>query len=145
MILSTMKQVESVQKEWPMFMVLRRTRWEVLWEGSLCPLSQVYTVKVLFQRKKNYHKSDPILLPQVTVINPLLHQRLDDPSDPIPHHYPNRDNPNLPILCLHDPDTREWHPGLSIAKTIIPWTINWLACYEGWLATGEWTGGGRHG
>ena len=28
--------------------------------------------------------------------------------------------------------------------TIVPWTIDWLACYEGWLATGEWAGGGIH-
>ena len=50
----------------------------------------------------------------------------------------------MPFLCLYDPDAGEWHPGMSIARTIIPWTIDWLACYEGWLATGEWTGGGHH-
>ena len=32
----------------------------------------------------------------------------------------------------------------TVARIIVPWTIDWLACYEGWLATGEWTGGGRH-
>ncbi len=145
MILSTMKQIELMRRGWPRFKVLRRTRWEALWEGPLKPLCQTYTVQVLLQREENHNKSALPRIPQVTVINPLLRRRSGAPSDPIPHHYPNRNNLNLPILCLYDPDTREWHPGRAVAQTIIPWTINWLACYEGWLATGEWTGGGRHG
>lgn len=145
MILSTWKQTELMRKKWPGFKVLHRNRWCVLWEGSLRPLCQPYTVRVLLEREKNYNKFNFPQIPQVTVINPLLQRRSETPSDPIPHHYPNRVHPQLPILCLYDPDTREWHPGLAIAKTIVPWTIDWLACYEGWLATGEWTGGGRHG
>ncbi len=128
-----------------MFKILRRTRWEVLWEGPLRPLCQTYTIQVLLWREKNHNKSDRQQTPQVTVIDPLLRRRLEDPSDPIPHHYPNRSNHKLLFLCLYDPADREWHPGLAVARTIIPWTIDWLACYEGWLATGEWTGGGRHG
>jgi len=31
-----------------------------------------------------------------------------------------------------------------IALTTVPWAADWLACYEGWLATGRWHGGGRH-
>lgn len=138
MTLSTWKQVELMRRNWPMFKVLRRTRWQALWEGSLRPLCQPYTVQVLLQRAQD------LKIPRVTVIDPLLRQRSEDPSDPIPHHYPNPDHPELPILCLYDPAAKEWHPGLSVARTIVPWTINWLACYEGWLATGEWTGGGRH-
>ncbi len=145
MILSTWKQVELMRKNWPMFKVLQRTRWLVLWEGVLRPLCQTYTVQVLLQREKNYNKSDISPIPQVTVIDPLLRRRSEDPDDPIPHHYPNQVHPELPILCLYDPDAREWHPGLAVARTIVAWTIDWLACYEGWLATGEWTGGGRHG
>ena len=139
MILSTWKQVELMRKNWPAFKVLARTRWQVLWEGSLRPLCRPYTVQVFLERAQHPK------LPRVTVIDPLLRQRSEDPSDPIPHHYPNPDHPELPILCLYDPVAKEWHLSLSVARTIIPWTINWLACYEGWLATGEWTGGGRHG
>lgn len=128
-----------------MLKMLRRTRWEVLWEGPLRPLRQTYTIQVLLGREKNHNKSDRPQTPQVTVIDPLLRRRSEDQSDPIPHHYPNRSNHKLPILCLYDPADREWHSGLAVARTIIPWTIDWLACYEGWLATGEWTGGGRHG
>lgn len=143
--MSTWEQVRLMRRIWPAFKVLHRTRWLVRWEGPLRPLSQTYTVQVLFQRRKNYNRSDTAPIPQVTVISPLLRRRPEDPSDPIPHHYPNRNFPELPILCLYDPDTREWHPRLPVADTIVPWTIDWLACYEGWLATGEWTGGGRHG
>ena len=145
MALSTMKQVELMRREWPMFKILRRTRWEVLWEGPLRPLCKTYTIQVLLEREKNHSKSNRPRTPQVTVIDPLLRRRSEDQSDPIPHHYPNRSNLKLPILCLYDPADREWHPGLVVARTIIPWTVDWLACYEGWLATGEWTGGGRHG
>ena len=145
MILSTWKQTELMRKNWSTFKVLHRTRWLVLWEGSLRPLCQTYIVQVLLQREKNYNKSDIPLIPQVTVIEPLLRSRSEDPDATIPHHYPNKVRPERPILCLYDPAAREWHPGLAVSRTIIPWTIDWLACYEGWLATGKWTGGGRHG
>jgi len=74
---------------------------------------------------------------RVRVVNPEC--ALDVLTDRWPGSLPER-----PILCLYDPATNEWSPDKAIAKTIIPWTIDWLACYEGWLATGEWTGGGRH-
>ena len=145
MILSTWKQVELMRKSWPTFKVLQRTRWHVLWEGPLRPLCQNYTVQVLLEREKNFKNSDMPRIPQVTVLDPLLRRRSEDPDAPIPHHYPNRNRPELPILCLYDPAAPEWDASRSVARTIIPWTIDWLACYEGWLATGEWTGGGRHG
>lgn len=144
MILSTWKQAEFMRRAQPSFKVLHRTHWRILWEGPLRPLSQTYTVRVLLQRDQNRNKSNPARIPQVTVINPLLRRRSEDPSEPIPHHYQNPEDPELPLLCLYDPDIQEWHPGLPVARTIIPWTIDWLACYEGWLATGKWTGGGRH-
>lgn len=146
MTLSIWKQAEYMRREWPTFKVLRRTRWWALWEGALRPLSQTYTVQVLLQRDRNRKKAAPARIPLVVVIDPLLRRRFKEPSDPIPHHYPNPEHPELPFLCLYDPKApkREWHPRLAVSRTIVPWTIDWLACYEGWLATGEWTGGGRH-
>jgi len=32
---------------------------------------------------------------------------------------------------------------MLIADTTVPWTAEWLANYEVWLATGEWHGGGE--
>ena len=144
-MLSTWEQVQRMQRDWPGFRVLQRNRRCVHWEGSLRPLSQTYAVQVGLFLDRNHGKSAASTVPQVTVMDPLLRRRSEDPSDPIPHHYANPDRPELPLLCLYDPDAREWHSGLAVAHTIIPWTIDWLACYEGWLATGEWTGGGRHG
>ena len=144
MSLKILKQVELMRKMYPGFRVLNRTSCFALWEGKLRPLSQEYTVQVAYWRKPK--KGDEVCprFPLVTVLNPLLRRREENPEEPFPHHYANRRCPEQPILCLHDPDTDEWHPRKSIAQTIIPWTIDWLACYEGWLATGEWTGGGRH-
>lgn len=35
---------------------------------------------------------------------------------------------------------------MTLADTIIPWTLDWLMHYEFWLATGKWRGGGvEHG
>ena len=138
-----MDQVERMRKAWPDFRVLNRTHTDVAWTGRLRPLCQTYTVQVTYHRELNRHGMDRCV-PRVTVIEPLLRRRRENPNEPIPHHYPNRENPNLPFLCLYDPETREWHPAKSIASTIIPWTIDWLVSYEGWHATGEWTGGGRH-
>ena len=130
MILSTWKQAEFMRREYPTFKVLHRTRWLALWEGSLRPLCQTYTVQVLLRRDQNQKKGDPVRIPQVTVTDPLLRGRPEDPSEPIPHHYPNLNHPELPFLCLYDPDAQEWHPGLSVAR-IISWTIGWLAMRAG--------------
>jgi hypothetical protein len=51
----------------------------------------------------------------------------------------------LSPLCLFDPEAEEWSHDDLIAFTTIPWAADWLACYEGWLASGRWYGGGRHG
>jgi hypothetical protein len=72
--------------------------------------------------------------PLVHVLSPELVPRTPDGA--LPHVYPgNR-------LCLYLPGCDEWSPKLSIARTIIPWTIDWLFHYEMWHLTGEWAGGG---
>lgn len=144
MSLTIWKQVELVRQRWPDFREINRTGRLVRWEGRLQPLSQIYTVQIAFYRERKKGSVERSLFPYVTVIDPPLRRRTEKPEEPIPHHYQNRNCPERPFLCLYDPATREWHPRKSIAHTIVPWTIDWLACYEGWLATGEWTGGGRH-
>lgn len=37
----------------------------------------------------------------------------------------------------------EWHDGLVIADTILPWTAEYLLHYEYSQATGRWHGGGH--
>ncbi|MCW2282574.1 hypothetical protein M2323_000335 [Rhodoblastus acidophilus] len=79
--------------------------------------------------------------PQVRVIRPLL-KKMTSSEGALPHVY--WDDPDFPMLCLFDPDAGQWSPCELISKTTVLWTLDWLACYEGWRATGEWTGGGRH-
>ena len=60
----------------------------------------------------------------------------EPPENRIPHRYSDGS------VCLFY--GREWTPDRSIAQTIVPWLLEWLMYYEGWLATGEWQGGGIH-
>lgn len=112
------------------------------WQGEVRPLSRTYTVHVGLHLRPE--SAD--WLPLVVVLDPFLRHRPEDPGEPIPHIYPNPDPrcAKLPFLCLYDPRAPEWHGGMAVAKTIIPWMVEWLACYEGWLATGTWAGGGVH-
>lgn len=145
MMLSIRKQVESMRRKWPRFRALVELSWAATWEGQIKPLSQPYNIHVSLCLGCNL---DGVRVlphgPRVMAINPLLRRRASEPADPIPHHYPNRFCPEKPFLCLYDPAEDEWGFSDAIADTIVPWTVDWLACYEGWLATGEWTGGGRH-
>ena len=145
MILSTRAQLERMRRAWPDFRVLGATDWYVNWEGTLRPLAMRYTVRVSMCFDKPL--SNAVIVgypPRITVVDPLLRRRPEQPEKPIPHIYPNRLCPERPILCLYLPGSGEWRFRDSVADTTIPWAIDWLACYEGWLATGEWAGGGVH-
>jgi hypothetical protein len=107
-------------------------QWErgvVTWTGTLQPtaLSATYTVRVQYRLGN---------APRVMIIWPQLRPR--DDTKVIPHVY------GLDRPCLYYPKFREWHPGASVAETIVPWTSLWLHYYELWHATGEWLGGGIH-
>ena len=136
------RDIKMMRKKWPGFRILRSSGRFVHWRGTLQPLCQVYTVEIRYRirRQRNGAASDT---PKVTVVQPLLRRREEEPDIPIPHHYVNEEDTELPLLCLFDPDAGEWDSSMPIATTIVPWTIDWIACYEGWLATGEWAGGGR--
>ena len=72
--------------------------------------------------------------PDVHVLAPKLVPR--EPGGALPHIYPGNS------LCLFHPRYREWSAKVSIARTTIPWTVEWLFHYELWHLTGEWVGGG---
>ena len=138
-------QIERMRRAWPTFRAIRKSNTFVCWEGALTPIMQTYTVRVSYCNRCDLDRSDILRgKPRITVIDPLLRHRVEEPEEHIPHHYPNKADPDRPLLCLYDPAADEWKPSDTIADTIIPWTIDWLACYEGWLATGLWSGGGRH-
>ena len=137
---TTMTQVRDMRAKWPEFEVKRRDKHQAVWEGELRPLHKTYTVGIIFSVAP---PGPGVPNPVVMVLNPLLHGRNEMPDEAIPHVYGNPWNALLPWLCLFHPPTDRFDPRRhSAADTVIPWTIEWLACYEGWLATGRWVGGG---
>jgi hypothetical protein len=84
-------------------------------------------------------------IPLVRVLSPRLEPRWHAPDEaPLPHVFFDKDDITLSPLCLFDPDQAQWSPADLIADKTVQWAVDWLVCYEGWLATGRWHGGGRH-
>jgi len=98
------------------------------WVADLTPtpLSRTYRVKL------EMHKDGT---PSVRLVHPKLQTRN---GERCPHLYPGD------ALCLYLPGAFEWTKEMQLVETIVPWISEWLAHYEVWLATGEWTGGGAH-
>ena len=145
MTLSIREQMDRMRRTWPDFTVLCATDWYVNWEGRLRPLAMRYTVHVSLCLGVQLRNAALVgFSPKVTVTEPLLRSRPEQPEEPIPHIYPNGSDQDRPVLCLFLPGAGEWSFDNAVADTTIPWAVDWLACYEGWLATGEWTGGGVH-
>jgi len=90
------------------------------------PLSRTYRVTLEMHRDGT---------PKVRLVHPTLQTR-DGKS--CPHLYPGG------VLCLYLPGAFEWTREMQLVETVVPWISEWLAHYEVWLATGEWTGGGEH-
>lgn len=76
--------------------------------------------------------------PTVIVRAPDLNALADGKK--LPHVYQQRPA----RLCLYLPGKGEWSDAEKLSDTIIPWSVEWLHCFEIWLRTGEWTGGGEH-
>lgn len=96
-------------------------------EGVLRPTDRSTDYKVRIEYEMNQS-------PCVWVLQPKLEPR--EPGGAIKHTYPgNR-------LCLYMPHSGEWGPDQWLARTIIPWTAEWLFHYEIWHVTGVWCGGG---
>lgn len=128
---------------WPSLRVVGRQGRLVAWQGPLRPLLMNYEVRISYRMPLVIELLNPMRMqPEVRVVNPVLRHRRDSAEGRLPHVY--WDDPECPMLCLFDTDAGEWSPADLLADTTVPWTIDWLACYEGWRATGEWTGGGRH-
>ena len=131
--LSIEEQVLLMERDWTGFRVSRMSRrgGSARFIGDLKQL-QVHRIEVGYQVG---------LTPQVRVLAPALIRLPDNAEGSLPHVY-DRDGDTR--LCLFDPAADEWDPSMALSKTIIPWSADWLACYEMWLMTGRWTGGGRH-
>lgn len=146
-MMSMTEQITRMRKLYPAFEVVFNGGWHVVWKGALRPFSQTYVVRVEVVESHTIGDLRVVgtLGANVTLVSPELELSTDKaPGEDTPHLYWNERNPRKSRLCLFDPATAEWTRDKTIAETIIPWTIDWLASYEGWRATGEWTGGGRH-
>lgn len=103
-----------------------RLRWR--FRAQPTALSREYEVEIDYKRDG---------VPHIRVQQPDLSDLAD--GRPIPHvyHDPTR-------LCLYLPRKRQWHAGLRLDQTIVPWTMLWLYYFEEWLATDIWKGEGEH-
>lgn len=82
----------------------------------------------------------PFRPPIVRVRAPQLSCRASEPHRLVPHLYGSHDDPLGAHLCLYYPDGTEWSRQSILAKTILPWTVEWLFYYEMWHVTGIWGG-----
>jgi hypothetical protein len=141
------EQIRRMRQQFPAFEIVFNGGWHVVWEGPLRPLARTYWVRVnaVEPRQIDNLRVLGTCGAHVTLVAPELELISDfAPGESTPHLYWNQNTPTKSRLCLFDPATEEWTRDMALADTIIPWTIDWLASYEGWRATGIWAGGGRH-
>ena len=141
------QQIEVMRRHWPSFEVADVGNDHVIWFGALAGIELQYRIMIQcgLPDPTGADNSHWRRFPVVRVLTPRLSPNWDAKDEaPLPHVYFELPDISLSPLCLFDPREREWSHDDLIAKTTVPWTADWLACYEGWLATGRWTGGGRH-
>lgn len=144
-ILSIDEQIAAMAAAWPAFTVVERTADSAAWKGPLRPLLRTFVVEIRYRAPAVIEVLDARRLqPRVRILSPHLRPRPGDAEGRLPHVYYVGDGLDDVILCMFDPDADEWSPMMHLAETTVPWTIDWLASYEGWRTTGTWTGGGRH-
>lgn len=132
--LSVRQQVAAMRRAWPRFRCSRIGE-TANWVGVLQPNSwiQGYRVHIRYWPKRREQEGGV----SVRVLEPEL--KISDAQMREVHVYRSGG------LCLFNPHRGEWRPGACVARTIVPWTCEWIFHYEVWLATGEWLGGGDHG
>lgn len=141
---SIAQQIAAMRRRWPNFEVLDQQRNRVIWIGNIIGIERPYRVSIDY-RQPGESSDLQLSFPEVRVLSPVLAPRYEAIKEaPLPHVYFDRENLLLSVLCLFDPSAEEWTHDDLIAETTVPWTADWLACYETWLATGRWHCGGRH-
>lgn len=143
--LTVQEQDRRIREVFPAFKLVLNAGWIAVWEGPLTPIMRRYRVRVVHLRRRffdNWTLENDYAA--VQVVDPMIGLDSRSTGKWPPHIYFNKADPLYPRLCLYDPQERLWTPEEYIADTIIPWTIDWLFFFEGWLDTGTWEGGGRH-
>lgn len=144
-IVSIDRQIAAMVKAWTKFELVQRNGTSATWRGPLRPLLQTFHVEITYRAPMVIELLESRRLqPRVSILAPRLRPRAGDAEGQLPHVYYTGDGPLDVVLCMFDPESDEWSPMMMIAETTVPWTIDWITSYEGWRATGEWTGGGKH-
>ena len=139
------QQIGAMAGKWPTFEVTWRDSASATWRGPLRPLLQTFNIEISYRAPSVIELLDSRRLqPRVRILSPRLRPRRGDPEGQLPHVYYVGDDPLDVVLCMFDPDSDEWSPLMTIAETTVLWAIDWITSYEGWRATGKWTGGGKH-
>jgi hypothetical protein len=107
---------------------LRRENLHWTFDAAPTPLGRTYTIRIAYRERDR---------PDVRCIAPDLVALAGGRK--LPHVYPG----SPPKLCLYLPGSGEWTTSKAIARTIVPWTYEWLHYFEDWLATDVWSGGGH--
>lgn len=138
--LTVAKQAAGMRAAYPLLRPTLEAHWGGVWQGPLVGFDRAYTVRVAYWRGLVMGGCDLVNHgPEVHVLHPDLMAECGD--EPLPHTYAS---PWHPKLCLFDPDSDDWDPGMLLADTIVPWAAEWFAFYEMWRVTGRWTGAERH-
>jgi hypothetical protein len=96
------------------------------WRGKLTPdyFSRAYDIEIVYK----------------AFTRPIIRVSLIGMEIPVQkneiHMYDDHDS----SLCLFDNEKKEWKPNMALAKSIVPWTCEWLYFYEIWLITRRWLG-----
>ena len=141
------QQIDGMRRHWPNFDAAEVRSDHAVWFGALAGIELQYRIMIQFglPDRSNADESLWRRFPLVRVLTPELRPNWDAKDEcPLPHVYFELPDITLSPLCLFDPREREWSHDDLISETTVPWAADWLACYEGWVATGRWPGGGRH-
>ena len=118
-----------------------------VWVGHLRPHKTSYSVRIEYTEPLLPEgRSALFIQPLVEVSSPPLQRQFGNLEGSLPHVYVGhpRTKRRGPFLCLFDDQADQWTSNDLISNTTVPWTSNWLSCYESWLATGKWFGTGKH-
>jgi hypothetical protein len=126
--LTQAQQLLFMRWKFPQLIASVRRQRSIVWEGPWRPseLGDVYTVRISYTQG---------LRPRIAVVQPTL--ALAAGKKELPHIYSGQED-----ICIHRPE--EWHKGMVIADTIMPWLSQWLYFFEIWAITGKWFGKGTH-
>lgn len=132
--------INNMRRRFPAMKLSQRPDGLLVWQGPVKPAGQEYEIRLAAPSGPGRWRH-PVIThqPTVEILAPAPVRRTGAPDEPIPH-LEYAEWPGRRALCLYDWQRWEWHPGLPIAD-LVPWTSEWLLCYELWHATGVWHGG----